>query len=419
MHRSIRVLAFLALLATVVAPTAPRAAAQAADPRFFPQTNFRVDSDAFWNFFQGRGGVSTFGFPVSRQFRLDGFQVQIFQRNIMQLQPDGGVQTLNLLDPGLMPYTDINFSTFPAPDPAVVGATPPVSDPNYATNIITFTQQQAPDTFEGQPVNFFQTFSNTVSCEDAFPNQDCQESLLPGLNLQIWGAPTSPPTYDPTNRNFIYQRFQRSIMHYDATCACTQGLLLADYFKSILTGQNLPADLQQQAQSSRYYRQYDPTKPLSIARPGDLPNSDLTDAFTAQQPGGGGGGAPSTSTWGYGFNAHMWYFSQDAKEMTVGLIAKAGFTWVAHQLEWPQVEIAPGVYDWSELDAIVNTANAAGVKVLLSPLHAPPFYRSPTSGLTPADPTTYQTFMQTMAARYAGKVQAYEVWHEQNLSVEM
>jgi hypothetical protein len=38
---------------------------------------------------------------VSRQFMLDGFQVQIFQRNIMQLQPDGGVQTLNLLDPGL------------------------------------------------------------------------------------------------------------------------------------------------------------------------------------------------------------------------------------------------------------------------------------------------------------------------------
>jgi hypothetical protein len=51
---------------------------------------------------------------VSRQFLLDGFQVQIFRRNIMQLQPDGGVQTLNLLDPGLMPYTQINGSTFRA-----------------------------------------------------------------------------------------------------------------------------------------------------------------------------------------------------------------------------------------------------------------------------------------------------------------
>lgn len=68
----------------------------------------------------------------------------------MQLQPDGSVQTLNLLDAGLMPpYTQINGSTYPAPDPAVVNATPPVSDPNYNTAINQFTQQVAPNTFEG------------------------------------------------------------------------------------------------------------------------------------------------------------------------------------------------------------------------------------------------------------------------------
>jgi hypothetical protein len=43
--------------------------------------------------FQHRGQVRTFGYPVSRVFQLDGFQVQIFQREVMQLQPDGGVQT--------------------------------------------------------------------------------------------------------------------------------------------------------------------------------------------------------------------------------------------------------------------------------------------------------------------------------------
>ncbi len=113
--------------------------------------------------------MPTFGYPVSRQFQLVGFQVQIFQRNVMQLQPDGSVQTLNLLDPGLMPYTQINGITYPAPDPAIVSATPPVSDPNYATDIITFTQQTAPDTFDGQPVNFFQTFNSTVTCAGRVP----------------------------------------------------------------------------------------------------------------------------------------------------------------------------------------------------------------------------------------------------------
>src|SRR4029077_18599185 len=40
-------------------------------------------------------------------------------------------------------------------------------------------------------------------------------------------------------------------------------------------------------------------------------------------------------------------------------------------------------------------------------------------GLIPSDPTTYRTFMQAMASRYAGKVQAYEIWNEENLSREM
>ena len=52
------------------------------DPRFFSQTGYRIDNDAFWNFFQQCGQERTFGYPVSRSFLLDGFQVQIFQRRL-------------------------------------------------------------------------------------------------------------------------------------------------------------------------------------------------------------------------------------------------------------------------------------------------------------------------------------------------
>ncbi|MBV9545256.1 MAG: cellulase family glycosylhydrolase [Chloroflexi bacterium] len=406
------------LLAALLSPNA--VTAQPADPRFFSQTGFRIDNDAFWNFFQARGNVRTFGYPVSRTFVLDGFQVQIFQREVMQLQADGGIQTLNLLDPGLMPYTNINGSTFPAPDPAVVAATPPVSDPNYASAIQTFVQQYAPDTFNGQAVNFFTTYSNTVTSQDA---PDADPALLPGFNLQIWGAPTSTPAYDPTNHNFIYLRFQRGIMHYDATCGCTQGLLLADYLKSILTGQNLPPDLDQEARNSRFYKQYAPGQPLSIARPGQMPGSDLTNAFVQEQAGAAPSGpsVPSTgtSTWGYGFNVQMWHFSQDGKNLTAGLVKQAGFTWMKHQVEWDAVETAPGQFDWSQLDAIVSTGNQNGLKVMLSVQHAPTFYRGSTGGLIPSDPSTFGTFMRALAGRYAGKVQAYEIWNEQNLAREM
>ena len=82
--------------------------------------------------------------------------------------------------------------------------------------------------------------------------------------LTIWGAPISHPQADPNNGNFIYQRFQRGIMHFDKSCGCTQGLLLADYLKSLLTGQNLPPDLEAQARLSKYYRQYAPGRPLGL-----------------------------------------------------------------------------------------------------------------------------------------------------------
>lgn len=387
---------------------------QSNDPRFFAQSGYRIDTEAFWNFFQERGNVRTFGYPVSRTFTLDGFQVQIFQRNVMQLQHDGGVQTLNLLDPGLMPYTQINGSTFPAPDPMLVAATPTLSDPFYSTDILQFVRSQAPDTFNGQPVNFGTTFFTTVTAQDA-PNAD--PALLPGFDLQIWGAPTSPPAADPTNSQFIYQRFQRSIMHYDQSCGCTQGLLLADYFKAIITGQNLPPDLNQEAHTSRYYKQYAPGHPLWIARPNDLPQSDLTNAFIPQQP--LGEPAPVAPAFAYGMNLEMSDFSQDGKNMTAGLVKQAGFGWMAQQVRWDAIETAPGQFDWSQLDAIVDTGSQNGLKIMLSVVHAPTFYRSPTSGLTPADSTSYWSFVQALATRYAGKVQAYEIWNEQNLSREM
>jgi hypothetical protein len=69
---------------------------------------------------------------------------------------------------------------------------------------------------------------------------------------------------------------------YDASCTCTQGILLADYLKDVLTGQNLPADLAQEAANSPFINQYDPSMPKWDHNPSLLPNTDLTNAFTAE-----------------------------------------------------------------------------------------------------------------------------------------
>jgi N-acetylmuramoyl-L-alanine amidase len=251
------------------------------DARYFVQTGYRIGEDAFWNYFQVRGGIRSFGYPVSNVFTLFGMKVQIFQRQILQLRPDGGVQLLNLLDDGVLPYTRMNGSTFPAPDPAVINQSPQPDAPNYHSQTLDFVRSMAPDTFENEPVNFAKTFFSTVSAKDAYPNgvPDGGDALLPYFNLEIWGLPTSKPARDPTNPNFIYQRFQRGIMHYDKGCGCTQGLLLADFVKSLLTGRNLPGDLAEQAKASKLIGQFKPGQPQSLARPGDLPGSDLSNSF--------------------------------------------------------------------------------------------------------------------------------------------
>ena len=58
-----------------------------------------------------------------------------------------------------------------------------------------------------------------------------------------------------------------------------QGLLLGEYLKALITGQGLPPDLDEQAKSSPYYRQYDQARVQGLARLAALPRSNFHDAF--------------------------------------------------------------------------------------------------------------------------------------------
>jgi hypothetical protein len=236
------------------------------DERYFSQTGYRVDDDAIWDYFRARGRVDVFGLPVSRTFVLLGCRVQVFQRQVAQVCAGQPAGLMNLLDPDIFPYDHVNGSTLPAPDPDLKARTPVPSAPGYGSAILDFVRTNAPDVFEGQAVGFSKTFFAFV------PDP-------PLINLEVWGAPISRPQRDPGNLNFVYQRFQRGIMHFDQTTGRTQGLLLADYLKAILRDRDLPPDLRAQAKGSRFFAQYCPTAPASVCRPNDLPATDLTYAF--------------------------------------------------------------------------------------------------------------------------------------------
>ncbi|HYU18361.1 MAG TPA: beta-galactosidase [Chloroflexota bacterium] len=446
--RPLQALVVVALLAAA-SPVGAGERTQQADPRYFAETGYRVSNDKFWDFFQKRGGPRTFGYPVSREMTLQGFTVQFFQRTAMQLAPSG-VQTLNLLDEGLLPYTTINGSTFPGPDSAVTKEAPNASD---LDKVIGFTRQNAPDTWEGKPVNFFKTFSSTVGYEEAFPRGDGPPAILPFLNLEIWGMPTSRPTQDPNNHDFVYLRFQRGIMHYDDACKCTQGLLLADFLKALMTGDNLPTDLQAQAAASKFYKVYAESAADGLARPDALSGTNLKDAFVKQSPGQVAAApsaparegeakppptakpqAPARTRTGtpyraaspeYGMNVFVWGHPATT-ERDLKKVGAAGFTWQKTLFQWRAIEPAKGQYDWEEADRVVAASAKAGVKIIARIDLQPAWARKSCGDSCNGAPDKYEdygNFIYAFVDRYAsdspiGQVQAIEVWNEPNLSRE-
>src|SRR5579864_2610029 len=222
--------------------TAQQAPAPNQDPAFFPATGYRISSPSVLDFFQRHGGVRTFGYPVSSEFPLLGERAQIFQRGVLQVDTTDTVQPLNILSSDILPITHIDGLSLPPEDPDMLASAPSADAPDYTTQALAFINVYVPDSWNGLPVNFQQTFLNTVTCADAFGTDACDPTQLPQMDLDMWGLPTSLPTSDPLNSDFVYQRFQRGIMHFSRTSGLTQGLLLGDWLKRVMMGVDLSPD---------------------------------------------------------------------------------------------------------------------------------------------------------------------------------
>lgn len=269
------------LLALSLAPAMP---VQAQAAPHFPQTGFTVDNDAIWSYFQSRGGVDTFGYPISRTFLFQGFSVQVFQRHVLQAF-DQQARPLNLLDPGLLPITHYGGLTFPTYDETLAEAAPAPGTPDYSQAVQQFLNANVPNVWEDASVGFLSYF------ESAAPAGTPGDATL--VALEVWGFPTSRPMRDPNNANFIYQRFQRGIIHHDATQGVTRGILLGEAFRSVLVGQNLSSPLRDELAGSPLLNLYAPDQPNWMAHtapdlqpPITRENTDLTEAFDAA-PGDG------------------------------------------------------------------------------------------------------------------------------------
>jgi hypothetical protein len=131
----------------------------------------------------------------------------------------------------------------------------------------------------------------------------------------------------------------------------------------------------------------------------------------------GPGGLPyplKTSALEQGIAAHLFYINPT---LPLRRANEAGFGWIRQQIHWSDQEGPPGRYVWGELDEVVDAVNRAGLKLLVSVVYAPRFYAISGHGM-PRDPASLGNFVAALTRHYQGRVQAIEIWNEQNLAVE-
>jgi hypothetical protein len=118
------------------------------------------------------------------------------------------------------------------------------------------------------------------------------------------------------------------------------------------------------------------------------------------------------------------------RQLSLDLMRAAGVTWIRQELPWEQIEpVAKGETTdpnfggstWAKYDDIVSRASASGMQLMLrldtSPRWA--LLAGASDGLGP--PVAYDDyfdFVSEVAARYRGRVAAYQVWNEPNLTSE-
>ncbi len=119
----------------------------------------------------------------------------------------------------------------------------------------------------------------------------------------------------------------------------------------------------------------------------------------------------------YGIQAFLWWRPEIA-DRDLNLIKEAGFRWVKQTFAWEDIEGAQrGHFDWSRADRVVEQVNSKGLK-LIARVSTDPEGGVRWAGPPPQNIPYFAEFLHAMAARYKGRIHAYQIWNEPNLARE-
>jgi hypothetical protein len=124
----------------------------------------------------------------------------------------------------------------------------------------------------------------------------------------------------------------------------------------------------------------------------------------------------------YGVQAFLWWDPKVARR-DVALVQEMDFAWVKQSFAWRDIEaLEKGKYDWWRADKLVKRVEKAGLNLVVR-LDRQPFWSQevdwpPLENAPPADLADFGDYCGAVAERYKGRIAAYQVWNEPNLSRE-
>ncbi|MGH2366136.1 MAG: hypothetical protein ACRDGF_02025 [Chloroflexota bacterium] len=385
MKKHIIALAALLSLALGLIPATAALAASSTDyaipdGHFYTQANGGAGANGFaitdgggipfWTWFQAYGGVDQLGYPNTGRFTQDGFVVQGTQRVLLQWHPDTRTMAfVNIFDQMHNAGLDhILQATFQIP--------PQIDNSAQEKGINTATAAG------------FQQVANIRDSWLNFPNPAFKNHYFADpFHVDHAGLPTSHLVdFGP----FISIRLQRKAFQLWKVAGPA----------GIQAGQLVEVLGSDIAKKVNFY-------PAAATTPSPPPTTGTAPTTPV---------AGSTQGLQYGFAAEL--VSTDAGP-AIAAVKNAGFGWVKQQVRWENLQGAPGAaVNWGGLDNAVNEANANGLKVLFSVVAAPAWAAAPGSHF-PRNPADLASFMTQMVTHFKGRVQAYEIWNEENFATEV
>ncbi|MGB8407104.1 MAG: cellulase family glycosylhydrolase [Mycobacterium sp.] len=111
-------------------------------------------------------------------------------------------------------------------------------------------------------------------------------------------------------------------------------------------------------------------------------------------------------------DSNIWSLNAAGVDQDLSEMQSIGVTSVRLPIPWTFIEPQNGTYDWSQMDMIINAAQARGMSIVGTITGNPSWDGK--AGVGQPNAQAYAGFAAAVASRYSTQISAFEIWNEEN-----